>query len=84
MLSAISRGLKVMDVYDNGNNDWLAMNNNSNEWAVAYHGIGKAGNTTDTETKTNNIIKTIDLPISGFSKKLTNVEKTNGYWYYWN
>ena len=29
------------------------------------------------DTKTNNIIKTIDLPISGFSKKLTNVEKTN-------
>ena len=50
-------GLKVMDVYDNGNNDWLAMNNNSNEWAVAYHGIGKAGNTTNTEAITNKIIK---------------------------
>ena len=26
--------------YDNGNNAWLACNNNPNEWAVAYHGIG--------------------------------------------
>ena len=29
------------------------------------------------DTKTNDIIKTIDLPISGFSKKLTQVDKTN-------
>ena len=33
----IGYGLKVWDVYDNGNNDWIAMNGNSNEWAVAYH-----------------------------------------------
>ena len=33
-------GLKVWDEYDNGNNDWLGMNGNENEWAVAYHGIG--------------------------------------------
>ena len=32
-------GLKVKDVYDNGNNDWLAYDGNPNEWAVAYHGI---------------------------------------------
>ena len=37
-------GLKVMDKYDGGNNDWLAYNGNPNEWAIAYHGIGtKAG-----------------------------------------
>ena len=36
-------GLKVMDNYDNGNNDWLACNGNKNEWAVAYHGIGSNG-----------------------------------------
>ena len=36
-------GLKVMDIYDNGNNDWLACNGNKNEWAVAYHGIGSKG-----------------------------------------
>ena len=33
-------GLKVLDKYDNGNNDWLACNGNKNEWAVAYHGVG--------------------------------------------
>ena len=37
-------GLKVWDKYDNGNNDWLGMNGNKNEWAVAYHGIGWRGN----------------------------------------
>ena len=33
-------GLKVLDEYDNGNNDWICMDGNPNEWAVAYHGIG--------------------------------------------
>ena len=33
-------GLNVLDIYDNGNNDWLAYNGNQNEWAVAYHGVG--------------------------------------------
>ena len=33
-------GLKVLDEYDNRNNDWLACNGNKKEWAVAYHGIG--------------------------------------------
>ena len=33
-------GLKVLNNYDNRNNDWLACNNNPNEWAVAYHGVG--------------------------------------------
>ena len=38
-------GLKVLDNYDNMNNDWLACDNNINEWAVAYHGVGgKRGN----------------------------------------
>jgi len=31
-------GLKILDQYDNGNNDWIAWDNNPNEWAVAYHG----------------------------------------------
>ena len=35
----IGYGLKVMDKYDNQNNDWIAYNGNKNEWAVAYHGI---------------------------------------------
>ena len=45
-------GLKVMDVYDNGNNDWIAKDGNPNEWAVAYHGIGtKLGNTVENATR---------------------------------
>jgi hypothetical protein len=34
----VGYGLKVLDQYDNGNNDWIAMDGNPNEWAVAYHG----------------------------------------------
>ena len=45
-------GLKVMDVYDDGNNDWLAYDGNPNEWAIAYHGIGcKLGFTVENATK---------------------------------
>ena len=32
-------GLKVLNKYDGGNNDWLAHNGNRNEWAISYHGI---------------------------------------------
>ncbi len=32
-------GLNVLGKYDNGNNDWLSMNNIPGEWYVAYHGI---------------------------------------------
>ena len=62
----IGYGLRVKDVYDNGNNDWLEMNNNPNEWAVAYHGIGKAHNTKDTESITNKIIKGGDFKSGSF------------------
>ena len=36
----VGYGLKVWDKYDNGNNEWIGMNDkkNENEWAVAYHG----------------------------------------------
>ena len=34
----IGYGLKVLGQYDNGNNDWIAMDGNKNEWAVAFHG----------------------------------------------
>ena len=48
-------GLKVKGKYDEGNDDWLAYDGNSNEWAVAYHGIGtKLGMTL--EKATHNII----------------------------
>ena len=36
-------GLKVLDKYDDGNNDWLDYNGNPNEWAIAYHGLGAGG-----------------------------------------
>ena len=49
-------GLKVLDQYDDGNNDWIQMNGNKNEWAVAYHGIG-AKNGFTLENATNAIIK---------------------------
>jgi len=48
-------GLKVKDMYDGGNNDWLSMNGNSNEWAVAYHGIGIGGDCKTTEDSTHKI-----------------------------
>jgi len=38
----VGYGLKVLDEYDNGNNDWIATNNNPNEWAVAFHGTSKS------------------------------------------
>ena len=34
----VGYGLKVWNQYDNKNNDWIAMDNNPNEWAVAFHG----------------------------------------------
>ena len=62
----IGYGLRVKDVYDNRNNDWLEMNNNPNEWAVAYYGIGRASNTKDTESITNKIIKGGDYKSGSF------------------
>ena len=50
----IGYGLKVLDIYDGGNNDWLEYNGNKNEWAVAYHGIGRWGNA---ENITKEILK---------------------------
>lgn len=37
----IGYGLKVKGLYDNKNNDWIGMNGNPNEWAVAYHGTSE-------------------------------------------
>ena len=47
-------GLKVVDKYDDGNNDWLDYDGNENEWAIAYHGIGRWSN--DVEGITRKII----------------------------
>lgn len=38
----VGYGLKVLDLYDNKNNDWIGMDGNENEWAVAYHGTSTA------------------------------------------
>ena len=35
----VGYGLRVIDEYEN--NDWIAMNGNPNEWAVAYHGTSQ-------------------------------------------
>ena len=32
-------GLNVLTKFDNGNDEWLMMNGNPGEWAVAFHGI---------------------------------------------
>ena len=37
-------GLKVLDKYDQGNNDWIGMDNKEGEWCVAYHGVGRYQN----------------------------------------
>ena len=33
--------LKVLNKFDNGNNAWLGNEGKEDEWAIAYHGIGK-------------------------------------------
>ena len=50
-------GLKVLGKYDGGSDDWLAYNGNSNEWAVAYHGIGtRLGSNFTVEKATESIL----------------------------
>ena len=41
-------GLKVLNKYDNGNNDWLDYRNKSGEYAVGYIGINNLYNDKDT------------------------------------
>ena len=33
--------LRVLNKFDNGDNSWLGNEGKENEWAIAYHGIGK-------------------------------------------
>ncbi|XP_075262213.1 uncharacterized protein LOC142353748 isoform X2 [Convolutriloba macropyga] len=37
--------------YDNGNNDWLRMDRNKNEWAVGFHGSTQEGTQSVTQTR---------------------------------
>ena len=32
-------GLKVINLYDNMNNDWIKTDNNKGEWYIGYHGV---------------------------------------------
>jgi hypothetical protein len=34
-------GLRVYNVYDNGDNTWIGMNNCKGEWCVPYHGVAR-------------------------------------------
>jgi hypothetical protein len=36
----IGFGLRVIDRFDKGNNDWIDYRNKKGEWSVAYHGVG--------------------------------------------
>ena len=46
-------GLKVLGMYDNGNDDWIALDGRKGEWAVAYHGLSARGG--NVENAVNNI-----------------------------
>ena len=48
-------GLKVLDKYDQGNNDWIGMNNAEGEWCVAYHGVGRFHNSEEVKKITGKI-----------------------------
>ena len=53
----IGIGLKVLDKYDNGNNEWIGMNNTKGEWCVAYHGVGRSQNSDNVKDITGKIFK---------------------------
>ena len=50
-------GLKVLDKYDQGNNDWIGMDNKEGEWCVAYHGVGRYQNSEQVKKVTGLIYK---------------------------
>ena len=52
----IGIGLKVLDKYDNGNNDWIGMSNKEGEWCVAYHGVGRSIHNSDKIKKVTSLI----------------------------
>ena len=65
-------GLRVLNNYDNGNNDWIGCNNKINEWAVAYHGIGKS------RGKYDNVFKnTLSIVENNLSKGIRQLYKNN-------
>ena len=57
-LGWIGIGLNVLDKYDNGNNNWIGMINSSDEWCVAYHGVGRYKSSDEVKYITGKIINT--------------------------
>ena len=62
-------GLKVMDKYDKGNNEWIEMCNSKNEWCVAYHGVAKGQSSDNVKKTTGAIYKTAFKPGKGQAHK---------------
>ena len=50
-------GLKVMDRYDDGNNDWLAYDNREGEWCVAYRPIKNDKSVEEAKNSVAKIVK---------------------------
>ena len=49
--------IKVVDKYDEGNNEWLGMNNSEGEWCVAYHELCYGLSSDEVKRITENIVK---------------------------
>ena len=50
-------GLKVKDMYDNGNNDWLHYDNREGEWCIAYRPIKNDKNIDEAKINVTKIAK---------------------------
>ncbi len=50
-------GIKVIDKYDDGNNDWIGMENIEGEWCVAYHGLCRGQESNNVKKITRDIAK---------------------------
>ena len=44
-------GLRVRGRYDGGNDDWILMDGNANEWAVGFHGSSEKGTRSISQTR---------------------------------
>ena len=62
-------GLKVLGLYDNGNNDWLDYQNKKGEFAIAYMGINNILG------QSSKMIEKLNI----YSKKVKTIERKNSY-----
>ena len=70
----IGIGLRVLDKYEN--NDWVAFDGNSNEWCVAYHGVGRFSDSKGVKDITGKIIKgTFKVGQNQVHKNCENINK---------